>query len=215
MKYQYILFDLDGTLINSKVGVTKSVQYGLSQIGIVEDNLDNLDRFIGPPLTYSFMEFYGLTEAQTDQAIGHYRVRYKEHGIHENELYTGMESVLTTLKADGAILAIATSKPTFYAKKIAAILGIDRYFDTIVGSNLDGTHGEKEEIIQTVLSNLGAPPSPRALMIGDRFYDIVGANANGIDSVGAVYGFGSESELSKENATYLAYTATDILDHVK
>ena len=139
--FEYILFDLDGTLTDPKIGITSSVQYALRAFGIEEPDLDQLERFIGPPLVDSFMEFYGFTREQTQIAVEKYRERFDHQGIYENEMYAGIDVMLSKLKESGKRLAIASSKPTPLVIRVLEHFHIKEYFDYIVGSELDGKIG--------------------------------------------------------------------------
>ncbi|WP_407269808.1 HAD family hydrolase [Radiobacillus sp. PE A8.2] len=201
-KYKIILFDLDGTLTDPKEGITKSVQFALKRIGIDEPVLDNLDRFIGPPLQDSFADFYDLDNTQTNEAIAFYRERFVENGMFENKLYTGISLLLEQLKQQYT-LVVATSKPTVFAEQILSFFQIDNYFEIVVGSNLDGTRNSKAEIIQYIPDIYKDFKQDEFVMIGDRKHDIIGAVKNGIDSVGVTYGYGSAEELIDAGATYV------------
>ena len=141
--YQTILFDLDGTLTDPKEGITKCVQYALKHFGIEENDLDKLTPFIGPPLVYSFMTYYGLDEDQAQGAISKYRERFSTVGLFENGIYEGVKELLEILKVEGKTVALATSKPHVFAERILEHYGIKAYFDVIVGSELDGTRSHK------------------------------------------------------------------------
>ena len=178
--YQYILFDLDGTLTDPKIGITTCVQYALHKMGIEEPDPDRLEPFIGPPLTDSFREFYGMNEEEAVRAVEYYRERFSTVGLFENEVYSGIPELLARLKKDGRKLAIASSKPTVYVKKILEYFSIYEYFDIIVGSELDGTRCRKEEVVEEALEQLSADDKFKkrdAVMIGDRKFDIEGAKA--------------------------------------
>ena len=136
--YQYILFDLDGTLTDPKVGITSCVQYSLHKMGIEEPDLDKLEPFIGPPLLDSYREYYGLNEEEARQAIEFYRERFSVKGLFENKVYPGIPELLQKLQENGRKLAIASSKPTVYVKQILTHFDIEKYFAVIVGSELDG-----------------------------------------------------------------------------
>jgi len=196
--YQTILFDLDGTIINSKVGVTLSVQYALKRFGIEEVNLQSLEKFIGPMLKNSFQTFYHFSEQDAIQAVDYYREYYSEKGVYQNEVYTGIPNLLQELKAGNKILAVATKKPTYYAKIILDHLKLSHFFAEIVGSNMDHTRSTKQEIIAFVLAQLQQKGDSSVVMIGDRKYDIAGAKACGVDALGVLYGFGSKAELEEE-----------------
>lgn len=211
-KYDFILFDLDGTLSDPKIGITKSVQFALDQMGIRIDNLDELDVFIGPPLQQSFSDYYSFDEAQTQIAIKHYRERFSDVGMYENTLYDHIPALLQELKENGHTLVVATSKPTVFAKEILKYFNIHHHFDLIVGSNLDGTRTSKTEIIQYILDHYGQQTSEAFIMIGDRKHDIIGAHNTGIDSIGVTYGYGSIEEITQINPTFYVSTVLELKD---
>ncbi len=203
-EYKIILFDLDGTITDSKSGITRSVQYALSRLNIIEENLDKLEVFIGPPLKESFMKYYNLDQDLTKKAHMYYREYYKDKGIYENELYHGIEVLLQKLKKNNKRLFIATSKPTIFAKRVIKYFNLGRYFEMITGSNLDGTMISKTDIIKYIIETTGHNSKKNIVMIGDRELDIIGAAKNGIDSIGVKYGYGIDDELEKANPTYIA-----------
>ena len=210
LNYKFILFDLDGTLSDPKIGITRSVQFALSKMGITEENLDNLDPFIGPPLQQSFSDYYSFNEAQTQTAITFYRERFSEVGMYENTLYDHIPALLRELKDNGHTLVVATSKPTVFAEEILNYFAIHHHFDLIVGSNLDGTRTAKTEIIQYILDHFSQHPCEDFIMIGDRKHDIIGAHNTGMDSVGVLYGYGSAGEMNEIKPTYLAETVLEL-----
>jgi phosphoglycolate phosphatase len=203
MKYKYILFDLDGTLTDPKVGITKAVQYALEKNNIKEDSLSTLEKFIGPPLKDSFMEFYSFDEKKSLDSIQYFREYFKEKGIFENEIYLGIEDLLKKLKQNDYKIIVATSKPLVFAKTILKHFKIIEYFDLIVGSNLDGTLVDKGEIISYIIDYLKIKNLKEVIMIGDRKYDVIGAKKNNIDSIGVLYGYGSMEELKIANPNYM------------
>jgi len=202
--YRFILFDLDGTLTDPKVGITKSVQYALHKMNIVEQDLEKLTCFIGPPLQVSFKEYYGFDEEQTKSAIDYYRERFKEQGIFENELYEGILPLVQLLNEQQYRLVVATSKPTVFAEQILKHFELESYFDLIVGSNLDGTRSSKADIIRFILDYYKGYGNKDFVMIGDRKHDIIGANDTHIDSIAVSYGYGSMEELIESNPTQTA-----------
>lgn len=207
--FEYILFDLDGTLTDPKLGITSSVQYALRALGIEEPSLDKLEVFIGPPLTDSFREFYGLEGERLAMAIDKYRERFATQGIFENEIYPGIPQMLADLKAKDKILAIASSKPTLFVEQILEHFEIRKYFDHVVGSNMDGTRGTKEEVVEETLRQMltvemtPAQKRDAVAMVGDRKFDIEGARAHGITSVGVLFGYAPEGELEEAGADYI------------
>lgn len=208
--YDTILFDLDGTLTDPKLGITKCVQYALAKKGIQEDDLDKLIPFIGPPLLWSFKEFYGLSELDAKEAIEFYRERFVEVGMYENGVYPGIEALLRKLKQQGKKLLVATSKPTVYSVTILEHFGLNGYFDAIVGSNLDGTRIEKEDVIEFALSELGGVIRDKLIMVGDRKHDIIGARKNGLKVIAVAYGYGSLDELQRAEPDYIASSVKEL-----
>lgn len=200
-KYKIILFDLDGTLNDSKIGITKSVQYALKYFGIDEKNLDSLEKFVGPPLKESFMTYYNFDESTTKLAIEKYREYYTATGIYENTVYPGIKELLEKLQLEGKKLIVATSKPTVFAEKVLKNDGTFKYFEEVIGSNLDGSRSVKSEIISHIISD--DINKNDVVMIGDRKYDIIGAQEVGIDSIGVLYGYGSREELEKAKPSYI------------
>jgi len=144
----YILMDLDGTITNTKEGITKSIQYALRAMNIYIDDLDSLTKHIGPPLRDGFMEFYGFNEEEAEKATAEYRKYYVDKGIYQCEAYEGMEDLLTKLKQAGKYLIVATSKPEEFAVKILKNLYLDHYFDDICGATFDGSRDDKESVIR-------------------------------------------------------------------
>lgn len=216
--FQYILFDLDGTLTDPKTGITASVQYALRAFGIEEPDLDKLEPFIGPPLKDSFQEFYGFDEAQTQKAVEKYRERFNVTGIYENEIYPGIEKMLETLHKDGRKLAIASSKPTPMVERVLDYFHIRQYFGYIIGSSLDGTRGKKEEVVGEALRQMApdgltaAQKKAHVAMVGDRRFDIEGAKAHGLTSVGVRFGYAPEGELEAAGADLIVDTVEELAD---
>lgn len=204
-----ILFDLDGTLTDPKQGIVNSILFSLAKLGIKENNIEELDTFIGPPLRESFALRYKLTEQQADNAVSYYREYYAVKGIFENKIYPGITKLLEYLSSSGYRLFVATSKPTIYALKILEHFELNTYFIGVAGSNLDNSGTDKTEIISHVLSeyNLDAD---RTIMIGDRKHDLIGANNNSIKSIGVTYGYGSQEELSSFKPDFLSNSCLEI-----
>ncbi len=210
---KYLLFDLDGTLTDPKVGITTCVQYALHSMGIEEPDLDKLEPFIGPPLKESFMEFYGMDEAQAETAIVKYRERFHDTGIFENKIYNGIPEMLRTLQSKGMCLAVASSKPTVYVQRILEHFKIDKYFKVVVGSELDGTRVNKDEVVAEALKRLfGEQPiqKEKVYMIGDRKFDVEGARALQVESVAVTYGYGSMEELKAAHADYIVRSVEEL-----
>ncbi|MGL5259486.1 MAG: HAD hydrolase-like protein [Lachnospiraceae bacterium] len=215
---EYILFDLDGTLTDSSEGITKSVQYALEKMGIVEHDLEKLRPFIGPDLRESFMEYYKLNKEEAEQAVAYYRERFIPIGIYENKLYDNIKDILMYCKSKGILMGIASGKPEKYIGIILDHFGIREFFSTYVGSSLDGSFGEKSEVIQEALKRMGLIEKANyenTLMIGDRKFDIIGAKENKLFSVGVTYGFPSENELEEYGADKIIHTVSDLFFYIK
>lgn len=213
VKKDYVLFDLDGTLTDPKVGITTCVQYALKSFGIDEPDLDKLEPFIGPPLQDSFKKYYGFDDKKAQEAIAKYRERFREKGMFENEIYAGIPEMLKRLKIRGIHLGVASSKPTVYVEEILEHFQIKDYFEVIVGSELDGTRTDKAEVILEALrrfSSKGIVQKHRVLMVGDRNNDVDGAKRVGIESVGVTFGYGGMQELMEAHADYIVRSVEEL-----
>ena len=206
--YQTVLFDLDGTLTDSAPGVIHSVQYALKKYGITEA-YDNLQCFIGPPLIQSFQKFYGFDHEKAAEAVAYYREYYSAGGIFENSVYPGIPEVLARLKEAGKYLAVATSKPEFFAKQVLDHFGLTGYFDFIGGALMDETRTTKEEVLAYTLTEMKIDPKT-AVMVGDRENDATAARALGVSCIGVLYGYGSREELATAGCTVFARQPKDI-----
>ncbi len=210
----YLLFDLDGTLTDPKLGICSCVQYALKEeFGIEEPDLDKLEPFIGPPLKDSFMKYYDLTEEQAERAIAKYRERFSEIGLFENEVYEGIPKMLQDLHKRGLTLAIASSKPTVFVRRILQHFHIEQYFTVIVGSELDGTRVNKEEVVLEALRELFQDKpidKEKVYMIGDRSFDVEGAHFFGLECVGVSYGYGGMEELKEAKADYIVRSVEEL-----
>ncbi len=215
--YQYILFDLDGTLTDPKEGITKCVQYALHSFGIEADPDDLVD-FIGPPLAESFQKYYHMNNEDSLKAVIKYRERFSNIGIFENGVYPGIEELLAELKMSGRQVALATSKPEVFAKRILKTYNLSSYFDVIVGSEMNGKRTDKAEVIEEALRQLGIAGSEekrKVLMVGDRLHDMVGAVKNQIDGLGVYYGYAHEGELEEAGASATVRTVSELRDFLK
>lgn len=192
-----ILWDLDGTIINSEEGITKCVQYALKAHGIDEPDLKKLLCFIGPPLEPVFQEKYGMTGEEAWQSVVKYRERFDVKGIFECCLYSGVKETIIGLKKRGYVQALASSKPETACRRILEHFGLTPYFDEVVGSTLDGSISTKQEVLEELGRRMEDFDIHKADMclIGDTKYDAAGAKAFGIRCVGVGYGFGTKEEL--------------------
>lgn len=208
--YDVILFDLDGTLTDPKLGILNSIQYSLNYFGIQEKDTESLIKFIGPPLKESFMEYYHFDEDLAERAIKKYREYFSTQGIFENFVYPAIPELLEELIDQGKKLILATSKPTDFAQQILDHFNLDQYFFFIGGSNLDGSRTRKGEVIAYALNECNFKTNLKSVMIGDRKHDILGAKEVGIDSLGVLYGYGTRTELEKENPTGIVESVGDL-----
>lgn len=212
-KYKYVLFDLDGTIIDSAHSIISASKYALNAMGKPVPSEEVLRKFVGPPLMDSFTGFIGMTIEEARQAVNAYRVYYNElGGIFDCTVYDGIESVFKSLKADGRVLAVATTKPERASVRILEHFGLTGYFDFIAGDTDEGTRSAKSDVIAYCLKGLGEPNKSEVIMIGDREHDIIGANKNDVDSIGVLYGCGTREELINAGANYIAVTPEDILE---
>ncbi len=211
MKYTTVLFDLDGTLVDSGIGVTSSVAYALEKFGITPPPRQELFKFIGPPLTQSFSEFCGFDEEKTMLAIKYYREYYSVKGILECTMYEGVLELMQSLKKKGCKLALATSKPEIYATRVVEDKGILPYLDYISAASTDEkTRATKEAVVEYALELCEEKDRSKILMVGDRHFDIKGAATFGVDSVGVTLGYGTKEELKEAGATYIVDSLMEI-----
>ena len=201
LQYDTLFFDLDGTLTNPARGIVNAVTHALTKRGIVVEDRDSLCRFIGPPLVDSFERFYGFSHAESLRAVADYREYFSETGLYENEVLPGAVELLSALEAKGRKLVIASSKPEPFVHRILDCFDLAAFFTAIHGATMDETRNQKDQVIAWALTHSGEIGA--AVMVGDRCHDIIGARANGLDSIGVLCGFGSEAELRDAGATYV------------
>lgn len=215
MKYKVIFFDLDGTLTDPREGIVNSIQYAADYYGIKTHRRDLL-KYIGPPLKDTFKELLGerYTDRLGDRAVAKYRERYANGGIFENKIYPNVRETLSRLKEKGLVLCTASSKPQVYVKQILEHFDIDKFFDYVGGATLDGKISRKEDVINSVIKDNDFS-TDEILMVGDRKYDLTGAEKMGIDAVGVLYGFGSYEELSAEKSVALIDDIKQLTDILK
>lgn len=209
-----ILFDLDGTLVDTGPGIIRSLGYAMDKLGILVNDPTELHKFIGPPLRESFQQFYGLDQEQTELGVLYYREHYRAEGMYEVEFYPGMKELLERLKASGKTLAVATSKPEEFAIKILEKIDFAKYFSYICGSTLDLQRTTKTEVIAYALQCCAVTDFSSVVIVGDRKYDVFGAKQVGIDSIGVLFGYGNREELEQEGATWIAESAEEVFDIV-
>lgn len=210
MKQKHILFDLDGTIVRSDLGITKGVQKSLEHFGIYEE-IDDLKKFVGPPMVESYTNFYGFSLEQYKEALDVFHDYYRTVGIFECELYDGIEEMLDSLSKEYK-LYLATSKPEREAKRVIEYFGLDKYFTFVGGSDGDFNtkRATKTAVIEYVLETNKIMDRGFAIMVGDKSHDIVGAGNAGLKSIGVLYGYGGLEEF--EGANYIVKNVEDLRD---
>ena len=208
-----LLFDLDGTLTDPMLGITRSVQYALAAFGIEEPDLNCLTRFIGPPLIPAFEEFYGVSRRTAEQMLVKYRERFSAVGLYENKVYPGIPELLRDLKArpDRYIVGLATSKPLPFAEAILEHFQLKSYFDILSGATMDEIRTTKEAVLAYALKLLRQTDCrAKAVMIGDRCFDIDAGKSAGIETVGVLYGYGSCEEIRAAAPAHTVRNVTEL-----
>jgi len=208
----HLLFDLDGTLTDPKLGIVSCIQYALDRLDIEIAADTKLESYIGPPLRDTFRS---LCEngADVEAAVSLYRERFTTIGLFENQLYEGIPLCLEQLQAKVESIHLATSKPAVYADRIIDHFELRRYFNLVYGSELDGRLGDKTELISHIIKRENLDPE-NTVMIGDRSFDVVGARNNGVRVIGVLWGYGSEDELRQAGADTLCRHPADIHDQL-
>ena len=202
-KLQYVLFDLDGTLTDPGPGITNCVAYALEKFDIHPATREELYPYIGPPLTWSFKEYHGLSNQQAEQALLYYRERFSVQGLYENELFAGIPDLLADLQSRGIALIVATSKPEEFTHRILDHFDLSKYFAFVGGNTLDEKRPTKASVIQHILSVYPTITPDNTAMVGDRHFDVDGAHAFGLSAVGVLYGYGDRAEMEAAGADYV------------
>ncbi len=208
--YNYLLFDLDGTLTDSGTGIMNSVLYALKKFDIEVEDRTQLYAFIGPPLAESFQKFYHFSQEQALQAVCYYREYFSERGMFENKVISGIDTLLSELKDAGKKLVVATSKPEKYTIKILEHFNLISYFQFVAGATMDETRNTKTAVIEYALQHINAVSKREVVMIGDRKHDIEGAKNNNIDSIGVLFGYGDRKELEQAGADYIVESVEEL-----
>lgn len=211
-KYDYVIFDFDGTVVDTGEGILKSLQYSFSEMGREIPDLNDLKKFIGPPIHYSYTTYYGVSEQEVGEYIKKYRERYRAKGIYECALYDGFPEIIDSLHKNGVKVGIASSKPESLIYDVANYLGVTEKFDAIVGVQMDDSnHSSKTGLVLEAMKKLDAEDKKKVLMVGDRCYDIDGAAGAEVDSCGVLWGYGSKEEFREHNATYIVSNTEELL----
>lgn len=215
MKYKTILFDLDGTLINSKESVINSFKYAIRKMGFPKDPVFTPDDLIGPPILESFQKVFGYNPEEANQAYSYYRQEYNENGqMYSSVLYPGVDETISKLSQDGTLIGVATTKNQALARKIIKHLNIKIDEDSIYGTRNDGSRSDKKALINDFLSDHHIKDKSEVLMIGDTHFDIAGAHDADVDSVWVSYGFGCPDAITN-NATFLIDHISELINILK
>lgn len=210
MKFKSVIFDFDGTICKTGEGIVKSAKYALEAFGYdVPEDDSELEFFIGPPLLVTFQERFGADPQTALELVKKYRERYTNQGVYESELYEDIKGLLEALKNDGIKIGIASSKPQKYIETLLEKFGVIKYFDSICGVSFTADCETKASIITRCLAELNTPPDS-AIMVGDKNYDIAGAKANNLLSVGVLWGYGNKFEFIEAGADFIAEKPQDI-----
>ena len=207
-----ILFDLDGTLTDSGEGIMNCAKLALQHYGLPIPSEVELRTFVGPPLYESFVRF-GVPAEEADNAIKIYRSRYIPIGKFENHPYDGIQDVLEKLKDLGHTLYVATSKPESMSVEILEHFDLAKYFDIIAGASFDRSRSSKEDVIAYLLNQCG--DYEEKIMVGDTAFDVIGAKAHGIPTVGVSWGYGKVEDMENAGAISIAYTMEELFDMLK
>lgn len=213
-KYDIVAFDLDGTLSDPSRGLVEGFVYAFRKMGIDYGTRESLKRFIGPPLIETWMPEFNFTYDEAERAVLLFREYYNIYGWWDNVIYSGIPELLAELKSRGKTVVLTTSKPEDTALDILELFDIRQYFDFVGGASSHKTRERKSEVIDYVLAEIGVTDADRSrcILIGDRVYDAVGAKETGIDSVGVMWGHGTEEELRESGFTYLADSTEAVLE---
>lgn len=205
MKYTNLLFDLDGTITDSREGILNSLYYAFEKIGVETPSQEVLRSFLGPPVEDSFRNTFDLTEEEVAEGVKYFRERYTTLGLYENRVYEGMDALLKRLASNKNLrVFVATAKPEPSAVRILEYFKLDTCFEKICGSTFNGSIKNKAQVIEYLLESVdGDFNEENTLMIGDRNHDVLGAIENSLPCAGILYGYGDREELEAAGAKYI------------
>lgn len=207
-----ILFDLDGTLTDSGEGIINCAQYAFQQMGYPVPPREGMGVFVGPPLWDTF-ERFGIPKERTDEAVQIFRSRYVPIGKFENTPYPGIRELLEALGAEGNLLYVATSKPETTAVEVLEHFDLAKYFDRICGADLEKKRNSKDAVIAYLLNMTGS--DAEMVMVGDTEYDVLGAAAHGIPTIGVSWGYGDVAAMEKAGAKAIANSTEELLEMLR
>ncbi|MBN1599815.1 MAG: HAD hydrolase-like protein [Bacteroidales bacterium] len=212
LKFNHIIFDLDGTISDPTIGIRNSLEYSVRKMGINFDISSRFNEFIGPPLHIGIGSIMGLSENDTEKAVKYFREYYAKAGLYENITYPGIKELFDKLKERKAEIYIATSKYEKYALKVIDNHGLSEHITFLAGADYKGSGAEKESLIKRVIDKIIDEDRKNIVMIGDRSFDILAAKRMQISAVAVLYGFGTEEELSEAGADYIVRNVQELSD---
>ena len=208
--FDYLFFDLDGTLTDPALGITNSFIYALKYFGIEIPSYEKLCSFIGPPLPETFKTQFGFSEEKASEGVKKYREYFAEKGLLENSVYPGIPELLSKLKENGKKLVVATSKPEEFSVRIIEHFGLSQFFENVCGSLMDESRSKKDQVIEYAIERNKIKDRSKILMIGDRKHDMIGAKKCGLSACGVLYGYGDFEELKSNGADAIVESVNDL-----
>ncbi len=208
-RYKAVLFDFDGTLVDSSEGIFKSLLYAFECDGKEAPDEATLRKFIGPPLYESFKTLFGYSDDKIGYMVEKYRERYRAKGFREVRVYDGIPQLLQTLHENGVKIATASSKPTVFIEQILKEQGLLSFFDYLGGTQFDNIASDKSVVLKSAMHALGVS-AEETVMVGDRLYDIRGARGAGVPCIAVLYGFGSRAEFTEYGADFIAADPAEV-----
>ena len=209
---KYVFFDLDGTVTESAPGIINSVVYAIKKLGVRMPSEEELLKFVGPPLSDSFVKYCGVDPSRTKEAINIFREYFAERGIFENNVYPGIPELTAKLKSLGVKQILATSKPQLFAERILTHFNLIADFDGVYGNSMDEKYTDKALLLRDIIAKEGIKGDDlkNCVMVGDRSSDISGAHKAGIRAIGVLYGYGDRPELEGAGADLIVETVRDL-----
>lgn len=208
--FDYLFFDLDGTLTDPALGITNSFIYALKYFGIEIPSYEKLCSFIGPPLPETFKTQFDFSEEKASEGVKKYREYFAEKGLLENSVYPGIPELLSKLKENGKKLVVATSKPEEFSVRIIEHFGLSQFFENVCGSLMDESRSKKDQVIEYAIERNKIKDRSKILMIGDRKHDMIGAKKCGLSTCGVLYGYGDFEELKSNGADTIVDSVNDL-----
>ena len=214
MTARVLLFDLDGTLTDPRPGIVGCIRFALDRLRVSCPSDEVLAGYIGPPLRGTFATLLDTSDAERiEEALRLYRQRFADKGLYENKIYAGVPAMLDSVGHVARAAYVATSKPAVYAERIVSHFKLGHHFRKVYGAELDGRRDDKAELLAYLLATEGVEPSA-SVMVGDRSADIIAAKANEVRSIGVLWGYGSEEELTDAGADMLCRTPSELAQHL-